>query len=170
MNKKIILSTSCCGKSTAVKNCKLNCVDFDSTPYRTKDAGWKNQYVSELIKKIEEYDVVFASYYDEVAAKLSQLINEKDWELYIVIPKDDPLVEQMLIGRMTLRDTGNRYNRWVHRQIRQFSSLSDVERIKSFAPNAIIYQIDYDHPYIMSLPLYESLALQEDDVKDSVQQ
>lgn len=137
MNKKIILATSCCGKSTAVKNCKLNCVDFDSTPYRTKDAGWKNQYVSELIKKTEE---------------------------------DDPLVEQMLIGRMTLRDTGNRYNRWVHRQIRQFSSLSDVERIKSFAPNAIIYQIDYDHPYIMSLPLYESLALQEDDVKDSVQQ
>lgn len=116
-------------------------------------------------QKTEEYDVVFASYYDEVAAKLSQLINEKDWELYIVIPKDDPLVEQMLIGRMTLRDTGNRYNRWVHRQIRQFSSLSDVERIKSFAPNAIIYQIDYDHPYIMSLPLYKSLALQEDDVK-----
>lgn len=32
MNKKIILATSCCGKSTAVKNCKLNCVDFDSAP------------------------------------------------------------------------------------------------------------------------------------------
>lgn len=72
MNKKIILATSCCGKSTAVKNCKLNCADFDSAPYRTKDAGWKNQYVSELIKKTEEYDVVFASYYDEVAAKISR--------------------------------------------------------------------------------------------------
>lgn len=169
MNKKIILATSCCGKSTAVKNCALNCVDFDSAPYRSKDAGWKDQYVSALIKKVEEYDVVFASYYDEVAAKLSQLINEKDWELYIVIPKDDPLVEQMIIGRMTLRDTENRYNRWVHRQISQFSSLSDVERIKSLAPNAIIYQIDYDHPYIMSLLLCERLV-QEDDVKDSVQQ
>lgn len=170
MKKTIILATSCCGKSTAVKECPLKCIDFDSAPYRSKNAEWKKQYAedlldmteeSDLLDMVEEYDVIFASYYDEVAAKISEHIEttKNGWNLHIVIPKNDPLVKQMIIGRMTLRDTENRYNRWVHRQIKQYDALTDGERIKILAPNAEIWQIDFEHPYITSMPFYQNLLL-----------
>lgn len=138
------------GKSSYVKM-NENCLDMDSAYIGNKNDGWEIRYVTDIRREVTsgKYDAVFVSLNHNVIRELVKT----DMDFSIIAPRSpDPIVKEMIIGRLLLRTGGIEHIRWLKRIIRRYDSVTNNETLSGLAPGRKLYLIDCTMPYISSFP------------------
>lgn len=161
MKSVIISCFPGCGKTYLYMNnmFPLKILDLESIYFSSK-CEWPVNYVSSIISKGEDYDILLISQHEEVL----QLLNERGYPFCVVSPNNTKsisprkrgLIKQQWFGRFWLRDKKHalkhtKSDDWLYRMTERYEEWTSIEHLSKYSPLKI-YLLD-DSEYLSDIIL-----------------